>query len=581
MVKHDRGKFSTDDVADSSVSRRHLVKWAAALGLSAPAIAGLQTSTNAYPAHLQDATPETDVDTGVGTDYGAETGLLEAPEPDPVRGGTLRTAFGVTTTSYDIHQGGNVAVLTHMYDGLVRLDPHDGLQSIIPSLAEAWDVSDNGLTYTFYLRDGVSFHDGESLTADDVVATYSRIISPPEGMVSVMQAFFRSVESVEAADPLTVKFNLQEPQADFMPALAAPFNAIYSKKTLDANSQDLRSVIAPGTGPFVFEDYREGERWLLNRNPNYWNPELPYVEQLELIHVAAWSDRGTAVLTGQADFSWNVSQETFEQGQQTDTIGAKRVPSVGAYTVIINTQREPLDDPRVRRAMFLALNRPALIEAFRTQEAIAISRWVSHANVYAMPTEEIAELPGYGSEKEEDIATARELLADAGYPDGFSGLELLSASVPPHAEIMAPAIQDMLRTELNINVDIRVTERAQLFEAESQGEFDLVLDTPTIAISDFSAVGNLYFESGASQNFGNYSNSEVDELLYSADLELDQEKRGDTLRQIEDVLDQDPPWLLVGWTFHLPMWQSYVKGHSMEARIQSVWGRLDTAWLDQ
>jgi peptide/nickel transport system substrate-binding protein len=573
MIKPNDEKFVGDTAADTSVSRRHLVKWAAALGLSAPAIAGLQTSTNAHAAFLQDATPE--------PGDGANTGLLQALEPNPVRGGTLRTAFGVTTTSYDIHQGGNVAVLTHMYDGLVRFNPLDGLQSIIPSLASSWNVSDDGRTYTFDLRDGVTFHDGEPLTANDVVATYSRIISPPEGMVSIMQAFFRSVESVEAVDDLTVRFNLSGPQADFMPALAAPFNAIYSKKTLDANNQDLRNVIAPGTGPFVYEDYREGERWILTRNPNYWNTELPYVEQLELIHVAAWSDRGTAVLTGQADFSWNVSQETFERGQQTDTIGAKRVPSVGAYTVIINTEREPFNDPRVRRAMFLALNRPALSEAFRTQEAIAISRWVSHADVYAMPTEEIAELPGYGSDKEDDIATARELLAEAGYPDGFTGAELLSASVPPHAEIMAPAIQDMLLNALNIDLDIRVTERALLFEEESQGQFDLVLDTPTIAISDFSAVGNLYFRTGASQNFGNYSNPEFDQLLQSADVEVDQDQRRDTLRQAEDVLDQDPPWLLVGWTYHLPMWQSDVKGHNMEERIQSVWGSLDTVWLDR
>lgn len=554
--------------------RRDLIKGAAALGLSAAAGVDLLTQV-AAKAGRPAAAPPAQGDGGTG----AETGVLAVP--NATRGGTLRTAFGVTTTSYDIWQGGTPQVLTHMYNGLIRQNPFDGLQTIIPDLAESWEVSGDGLAYTFRLRPGVLFHDGTPLTAADVVATYSRVISPPSGVISVMQPFFRSVERVEAVDEATVRFVLREAQADLLQALAAPFNCVYPKQALDANNQDLRTVVAPGTGPFLFEEYREAERWVLPKNPNYWNPELPYVDGLELIHVAAWSDRGTAILTGQADLSWNVSRETFDQGERSDQVARVEVPSVGCYTVMMNTQREPFNDPRVRRAMHLAISRPNLIQAFRSQETIALSRWVSHASPLAMPTEEIAALPGYREDKSEDIATAKQLLAEAGHPDGISGLELLSASVPPHAEIMAPAIQDQLKQALNIDAQIRVTERAQLVEEETSGNFGLVLDTPTISIADFSAVGNLYFRSGAAQNFGKYANPRFDELLHAADLELDQERRAVTLRQAEDVLDEDPPWLLVGWTFHLPMWQTAVKGLNLEARTESVWGRLDTAYLDR
>lgn len=565
MVKAD----ATRERANGKISRRELARRAGALGLALPAFAWLDLATATSAMAQDDALAAA-----------AESGLLIAPEPEPKRGGVLRTAFGVTTTSYDIYQGGNIAVLTHLYDGLVRFNPLDGLQTIIPSLATSWEISDDGLTYTFTLREGVAFHDGEPFTADDVAATFNRAIAPPEGIISVMQSFYRSVESVEAVDAATVQFNLSQPQADLLTALAAPFSVIYSKAALDANNQDLRGVVPPGTGPFVYEEYNEAERWVFSRNPNYWNPELPYLDGLELLHVAAWSDRGTAVLTDQAAFSWNVSVETFAEGEQRDTIGAKQVPSIGCYMVYINSEREPFNDPRVRRAMHLALNRQALIAAFRTQESIALTRWVSHASAFAMPAEEIALLPGYRPEKDEDIAAAQALLAEAGYADGISGKELLAASVAPHAEILAPALQDLLRTALNIDLQIRVTERAQLFEEESSGNFDLILDTPTISVSDFSAIGNLYFRTDASQNFGGYSNPQFDELLSAADLELDPATRTETFRQIEDVLDEDPPWLLIGWTFHLPMWQSYFKGHNMEARTQSVWGRLDTGWLD-
>lgn len=570
MVRPDATWDVRNEAASGRISRRELAKRAGALGLAVPAFAWLDLATMT-PAMAQDDLLAA----------AAETGLLIAPEPDPKRGGILRTAFGITTTSYDIYQGGNVAVLTHLYDGLVRFNPLDGLQSIIPSLATSWEIADDGLTYTFTLREGVTFHDGEPFTADDVVATFSRAINPPEGIISIMQSFYRSVESVEAVDAATVQFNLSEPQADLLTVLAAPFSVIYSKAALDANNQDLRGVVSPGTGPFVYEEYNEAERWVFSRNPNYWNPELPYLDGIELLHVAAWSDRGTAVLTDQAAFSWNVSVETFAEGERRDTIGAKQVPSIGVYTAFINTTREPFNDPRVRRAMHLALNRQALIAAFRTQESIALTRWISHASGYAMSPEEVALLPGYRPEKDEDLAAAQALMAEAGYADGISGVELLAASVAPHAEILAPAIQDLLRTSLNIDLQIRVTERAQLFEEESGGNFDLVLDTPTISVSDFSAIGNLYFRTDASQNFGGYSNPQFDELLSAADLEMDPAKRTETFRQIEDVLDEDPPWLLIGWTFHLPMWQSYFKGHNMEARTQSVWGRLDTGWLDQ
>jgi peptide/nickel transport system substrate-binding protein len=570
MTSDDKAKAPRSTCSHRTMSRRELAKRAGMLGVALPAFAWLDVAS---------------ISTGLAQEdrlaTAAETGLLVAPEPDPKRGGILRTAFGITTTSYDIYQGGNVAVLTHLYDGLVRFNPLDGLQTIIPSLATGWEISDDGLTYTFTLRDGVTFHDGTPFTADDVAATFNRAINPPPGIVSIMQSFYRSVENVEAVDPLTVTFNLSQPQADLLTALAAPFSVIYSKAALDANNQDLRGVVPPGTGPFVFDEYNEGERWVFSRNENYWNPELPYLDGIELLHVAAWSDRGTAVLTDQAAFSWNVSVETFAEGERRDNIGAKQVPSIGCYMLYINSRREPFNDPRVRRAMHLALNRQALIGVFRTQETIALTRWITHASPYATPPEEIAQLPGYRADKDEDIATAQALMAEAGYADGISGVELLAASVAPHAEILAPAIQDLLRSTLNIDLQIRVTERAQLVEEESAGNFDLVLDTPTITVSDFSAIGNLYFRTDGSQNFGGYSNPTFDELLDAADQEMDVEARTEIFRQIEDALDDDPPWLLIGWTFHLPMWQSYFKGHNMEARTQSVWGRLDTGWLDQ
>jgi len=513
----------------------------------------------------------------------ADAGILKSPDPNPKRGGTLTIAFGVTTSNYDMQQGAANAVLCHMYNNLIRLNIVDGLKTIVPDLAEKWDMTPDGLNYTFKLRSGVQFHDGAVLTSADVVATYNRMISPPMGIVSLLKDRFSNVSKVEAVDPLTVRFTLSQPSAIFLLVLTDTTQAIYAKKTLDANNNDLRKVqVAPGTGPFMFKSYKEAEAWTLVKNPNYWNKDLPYLDTLQLIHVAAWSDRGTAVLTGQADMSWNVSKETWDEGaKKSDTTKTNRVGSFGAYEVIINTKQKPFDDPRVRRAINLALNKQGLIEAFSTQEQIDLSRWVPHGGEFATPRDKIATIPGYRADKTQDIADAKKLLADAGFPNGIPGVELLSASVAPHAEVMAPAIQDQLKRTLNIEIKIRVAERSILVESEKAGRFTLVLDTPSGPLADFSPIANTYFKTGGSQNFGSYSNAKFDDLLKQSDAESDSMKRRVLLDQMQDMLDQDPPWLFIGYTDHLLMWRSYVKGLALDKRAISEWSRVDTAWLDK
>src|SRR5207237_366553 len=228
----------------------------------------------------------------------------------------------------------------------------------------------------------------------------------------------------------------------------------------------------------------------------------------------------------------------------------------------------------------LALNRPGLIEAFKTQEQIDLSRWVPHGGEFATPRASIATLPGFRSDKTQDIADARKLLADAGYANGVPGVELLSASVPPHAEIMAPAIQDQLKNALGMEINIRVAERSLLVEDQKAGRFTLVLDTPGSPISDFSPMANTYFKTGGSQNYGGYSNTKFDALLKQSDRELDASKRRALLDQMQDLLDQDPPWLFIGYTDHLLMWGAKVRGLALDKRVVSEWGRVEIAWLD-
>jgi peptide/nickel transport system substrate-binding protein len=562
------------DNSARSVGRRTFLKMMAA-GAAASALAACAA---AAPAEV--AAPAA-APTAVPTPEPAVTGAgMMRPEGNPKRGGILRTAFGVTMTHFDAHQGGGTHVLSHMYNNLVRNNLVDGLRTIIPDLAESWEVGEGGLSYTFALREGVKYHDGEAFSAEDVVATFNRILDPPAGIVSPMKANFTFVDSVEAVDAMTVRFNLSSPRPFFL-NLLTPTNAlIYSKKSLEEHNYDLREVIAPGTGAFRFVDHLPAEKWILERNPDYWDPELPYVDGLEMLHVPAWSDRGTAVLTDQADMSWNVAKETWDEGKnRPDSVQANQLANFGAYWVFINNREAPFNDPRVRKAIHLGVSKQNLAAAFGTQELINITRWVPQGDPYATTPEELATMPGYRAEKDEDVATAQQLLADAGYGDGLSGIELLAAA-GPQGELLAPAFQDMLKRQLNIETEIRIVERALLGSEQQTGSYQLMVHTRGHGVSDISPRGNLWWRTDGSQNFGGYSNPDFDTSLNDIDVELNVETRQGQIADAQNLLDENPPEYLVGYTYHLPMWNNRVQGLALDQRAFAEWGRVETVWID-
>lgn len=553
-------------------TRRTFLQWGGA-SASALILAACAPAAPAAPTGTTSAAPA-----APAAPASAEGGLLR-PGGSPKRGGTLRTAFGVTTASYDLHQGGAAHVLCHLYNNLVRRNLVDGLRTVVPDLATSWTVSNDGLTYTFTLREGVTYHNGAPFSAEDVVATLNRIIAPPAGVVSPLRGDLAMVESVEAVDAQTVVLTLKSPRTFLPDILAGTAMAIYSKQTLEEHNYDLREVIAPGTGAFKYVSYASAERWVMERNPDYWDSELPYIDRLEMLHVPAWSDRGTAVLTDQADLSWNVSYETWVEGENSNAVEVVRLPNFGAYWVLMNARVAPFDDPRVRRALHLATSRQSMITAFGTQEQINLTRWIPYGDPYATPPEVLETLPAYRADKSQDNETAKALLAEAGFADGLTGVEILAAA-GPQAELLAPALQEILLRNLNVQSTIRILERSLLVEEEQKGNFQIVIDTYGHGISDISPRANLWWRTGGSQNWGGYSNPEFDALLDRIDVETDTAVRRDLINQALDLLDQDPPWLLIGYTYHLPMWRSRVKGLDIANRAFVEWGRLETVWLD-
>ena len=187
------------------------------------------TSTSAQP---------TQVPTAMSAPASSAPGILRAVEANPQRGGTLKWGGIASSILYDLHQTNSIANMgpqRPMYDLLVQIDPI-GWEEVIPDLATDWTVSDDGLAYTFSIREGVKFHDGAPLTADDVAATFTQIIYPREGVLSPRETLFEPVTEINVIDPHTVEFRLSEPRGFLLRAFAAGFNAIVRKQSLEDNN---------------------------------------------------------------------------------------------------------------------------------------------------------------------------------------------------------------------------------------------------------------------------------------------------------------------------------------------------------
>ncbi|MBP2672907.1 MAG: putative periplasmic dipeptide transport substrate-binding protein, partial [candidate division NC10 bacterium] len=232
------------------------------------------------------------------------------------RGGTLRLAAHGPPSMFDIYASGtiaNVGAQSPMYDLLVRQDPRDPKLPIVPSLATSWTISSDGMTYTFNLRKGVKFHDGTDFSAEDVKATFDRIVFPPANLLSLR---ILPIKETVVLDRHTVQMKLSEPRDSytFLALLAGGWNVITSKKALDQYKGDLKQVDNfPGTGPFMYKS-RTTESWEMVRNPNYWNPYAPYVDRIVHVWLKAWTpELAAALLGGQVDWAMWLDPSAYQK----------------------------------------------------------------------------------------------------------------------------------------------------------------------------------------------------------------------------------------------------------------------------
>jgi len=431
-------------------------------------------------------------------------------------------------------------VYANIFEGLTRISA-DG--SVAPGLAKSWRISPNGLVYDFTLRRNVRFHDGAMFDADDVVFTLDRARAP--GSANAQRVIFETIKHVEALGPYDVRITLTEPVGALLTYLGWGDAIIVAPQSAATNATN-----PVGTGPFKFARWRKGASITLERNDAYWGEASP-LEQINFIFIPDPAAAFAALMAGDVDgFPNYPAAENLALIEREDRFQIIRGTSEGEMIVAINNKAKPFDDIRVRRAISHAINRQTVIDAALFGNGTPIgSHFPPHHRAYI----DLTGLYPYNP------ARARELLAQAGYRDGFS--TTLTLPPPSYARRSGEVIAAQL-SAIGVEVKIKNIEWAQWLDqvfTNKTYELTIVSHTEPIDI-DIYARDGYYFQ---------YANAEFNAIIKALRHENDDLRRDNLLKQAQEKIAHDAVNIFLAQSPKIAVWSSDVSGVWADAPVQA------------
>jgi peptide/nickel transport system substrate-binding protein len=498
----------------------------------------------------------------------------------PRRGGVLLAVIGAEPPSLDPHQEGtfaNIQLVAPFYSTLLQFDPQS-FPKIIGDVATEWKISPDGLTYTFKIHQGVHFHDGSTLSAADVKASYDKIISPPPGVLSFRKSSFTAVARVEAPDPGTVVFRLKFASASLLANLASPWNVIFPKKYLDKDPNYFKTN-AVGSGPFKFKSYTHGSTFEGERNPDYFVKDRPYLDGYKFFISTETSVRAAAIRSGRAYIEFRdlpgAEVEAIKK-QLGGKVAVQETPVSAHWGIAVNNNLKPFNDVRVRKALTLGLDRYTMSRVLYPINGLKfIGGLMRPGSGWEMPETELVKLPGFGKDIEKSRAEARRLLAEAGYPNGLK-VVLKNRNIRlPYQDFAVFVIQEWRK--LGVEVEHRPLETAAWFaDGRDAGNFELIVFPPVEFMDDPDLWLGIY-TTGDSRNWGRFSDPRVDDLFARQARTLDPVERKKLASEIERMVLENAYYLPgLWWTRNLVHWakvKNYVgpPNYYSNQKLQDVW----------
>lgn len=516
------------------------------------------------------------------------TSLVASPAVAQKRGGTLQVYISANPSSMSILE--EVSFTTVMsaapvFNGLVVFDPAKpigGLDTVLPELAESWAWDSTGTKLTFNLRRDVKWHDGMPFTAKDVQCTLDWITAKVPGYFrkNPRRIWYTNLKEVSADNDHQATFHLERPQPSILALLASGFGVIYPCH-VPAKVQRTNPI---GTGPFKFVEFKSNESVKVVRNPDYWKKGLPYLDGVVSTIVANRSTRvlgliaGKFELTTTGDITVPIMKDIATQAPHVVcTLGPTNVSS----NMLVNVTRPPFDNPRLREAMVLALDRQGMLDVI-SQGAAKVSGVMmpEPEGLWGMSTEQLEKLPGYGGTMDERRAKARRIMEELGYSAG-NPLKV-KVSTRDLAAYKDPAVLmvDMLN-KVHFQAELEIIESSVWFGRAARQDYAVALNLTGSSVDDPDATLVESYACGSEYNYSKYCNPKVEALLKQQSSEADMAKRKSLVWEIERILAEDNVRPMIGHGRTAQCRQPYVKGHVRAANsIYSSW-RHEQVWLDK
>ena len=517
--------------------------------------------------------------------------LLLVAAPDAAaqkRGGVLRIQHFDSPASMSILEESTRAAeepAMSLFNNLIMYDQHKAqntVAGIVPDLATEWRWSEDGKELTFPLHRGVKWHDGKPFTSADVKCTWDLIMGTGQDKLRVnpRKSWYNNVESVTTKGDFEITFHLKRPQPALLALLASGWSPIYP---CHVPAREMRQKPV-GTGPFKFVEFKPNEYVKVVRNPDYWKKDRPYLDGIDFTIMREIAPRNLAFFAGNFDVGspYGVTPPTLQDFKEQAPQAVCEMTGVNVpRTMLINIHKPPFDNPELRRAMTLAIDR----EAFST----IINGGIKHVGatmmpppngVWGMPEDVMRSLPGYGVDVEKNRAEAREIMKKLGYgPDKPLVTKISTRDIPSWRQ---PAV--LLNSQLKdiwIDTELEIVDTTQWYPKIMRKDFTIGAVPIETGVDDPDQMFYENFYTGAARNYSGFSDPTFDKLVDLQSVETNPEKRKEIVWQIERKLADAAIRPVLFYPVGASCRQPYVKGLTiMTNSIYNGW-RMEDVWMDK
>ena len=473
-----------------------------------------------------------------------------------------------------------------VYNNLVVFDQHSKVvnpEAIRPDLATEWSWSPDHKVLTLKLRQGVKWHDGKPFTSADVQCTWDMIMEKRTSnwRKNARKEWYANLKEVAVTGPYEVRFTLGQPQPSFLSLLASGWSPVYPCH-VDGRVMRQKPI---GTGPFKVLEFKASDTVRLGKNQDYWKPGRPYLDGIEYRIMPSGATRVLQFIAGEADITGGAAAVT-ENGMK--DIKAK-IPSAVCVTnggnvtasLLVNTKAPPFDNPKLRRAISLALDRREFVRAMQGGAALGGIIMSPPYGLWGLTTKQLEAVPGFGRNVGRNLAEARKIMRELGY--GPNNRLKTSFFVRAYSETYMVGVSlaaDQLRS-IYIDGEIEQKEYAVVTGAYMKGAYAMAFERQGSSVDD---PDNAFFEGykcASVRNYTHYCSREIEAMIDEQSATVDPVARKKLVQAIDLRLQQEGARVVLYQGLSSACWQSYVKGYSRPTNGNYTHHRMDDVWMDK